>query len=87
MEPLFSSKESPQPLWPPGLKRREWRSSGQQPVQQGRGTRGAPLPARPPLPASPPGHIQTSALNSRRFTAGGWAARARPPVRYLQTAH
>lgn len=36
---------------------------------------------------SPGGRLQTSALNSGRFTAGGWAARARPPVRYLQTAH
>lgn len=32
--------------------------------------------APPPAAASPPGHVQTSALNSGRFTAGGWAARA-----------
>lgn len=39
---------------------------------------GRPVPPAPALAAGPsrPGRIQTSALNSGRFTAGGWAARA-----------
>ena len=62
----------PAPLHPPPLQEGA-------PSPEGSPALGGAPSRRPPAPAagpSPRGLIQTSALNSGRFTAGGWAARA-----------